>query len=85
VKRVEIELGGVKVRAVLYEDRAPVTVAAFWKCLPYEDRVTHGKWSGQMFHTNTAHGVCQEGGSVTVGRRGKVYHPADRQRMSRGR
>jgi len=52
VKRVEIELGGVKVRAVLYEDKAPVTVAAFWKFLPYEDRVTHAKWSGQMFHTN---------------------------------
>lgn len=53
MKRVEIELSGVKVRAVLYEDKAPVTVAAFWKCLPYEDRVTHAKWSGQMFHTNT--------------------------------
>lgn len=54
MKRVEIELNGVKVRAVLYEDRAPVTVAALWSCLPYEDRVTHAKWSGQMFHTNTA-------------------------------
>jgi len=53
MKRVEIELKGVKVRAVLYEDKAPVTVAALWNCLPYEDRVTHAKWSGQMFHTNT--------------------------------
>jgi len=53
VKRVEIELGGVKVRAVLYEDKAPLTVGALWACLPFEDRVTHAKWSGDMFHTNT--------------------------------
>jgi hypothetical protein len=52
VKRVEIELGGVKVRAVLYDDKAPMTVAGIWACLPFEDRVTHGKWSGDMFHTN---------------------------------
>ena len=53
MKRVEIELNGVKVRAVLYEEKAPVTVAALWNCLPFEDKVTHAKWSGQMFHTNT--------------------------------
>ena len=52
MKRVEIELGNVKVRAVLYEDKAPVTVGALWACLPFEDRVTHAKWSGAMFHTN---------------------------------
>jgi len=54
VKRIEIELDGVKVRAVLYEEKAPVTVGKIWESLPYEDRVTHAKWSGQMFHTNTA-------------------------------
>ncbi len=53
MKRVEIELGDVKVRAVLYEDKAPLTVGALWACLPFEDRVTHAKWSGDMFHTNT--------------------------------
>ena len=53
MKRVEIELGDVKVRAVLYEDRAPRTVGALWSCLPFQDRVTHAKWSGDMFHTNT--------------------------------
>ncbi len=53
MKRVEIELNGVKVRAMLYEEKAPVTVAALWNCLPFEDKVTHAKWSGQMFHTNT--------------------------------
>jgi hypothetical protein len=53
MRKVEIELNGVKVRAILYEERAPVTVAALWSALPFEDRVTHAKWSGQMFHTNT--------------------------------
>jgi hypothetical protein len=52
MKRISIELDGVPVTAVLYEDRAPLTVAALWSCLPFEDRVTHGKWSGDMFHTN---------------------------------
>ncbi len=53
MKRVEIALNGVRVRAVLDEGKAPVTVAKIWESLPYEDRVTHAKWSGQMFHTNT--------------------------------
>jgi hypothetical protein len=53
MKRIGIELDGVKVTAVLYEDRAPVTVGALWESLPYEDRVTHAKWSGDMFHANT--------------------------------
>ncbi|HLY23404.1 MAG TPA: DUF3830 family protein [bacterium] len=53
MKRIGIELDGVKVTAVLYEDRAPVTVGALWASLPYEDRVTHAKWSGDMFHANT--------------------------------
>lgn len=53
MKRVEIELGDVKVRAIFYEDKAPLTVGALWACLPFEDRVTHAKWSGDMFHTNT--------------------------------
>jgi hypothetical protein len=52
VKKIGIELDGVPVTAVLYEERAPLTVAALWACLPFEDRVTHGKWSGAMFHTN---------------------------------
>jgi hypothetical protein len=52
MKKISIELDGVPVTAVLYEDRAPLTVAGLWECLPFEDRVTHGKWSGDMFHTN---------------------------------
>jgi hypothetical protein len=53
MKRVAIELDGVRVTAALYDDRAPVTVGKLWACLPFEDRVTHAKWSGDMFHTNT--------------------------------
>ena len=53
MKRVEIELNGVKVHAVLYEEKAPMTVRALWNSLPFEDKVTHAKWSEQMFHTNT--------------------------------
>jgi hypothetical protein len=52
MKRIGVELDGVAVTAVLYEDRAPATVAALWNTLPFEDRVTHAKWSGDMFHTN---------------------------------
>jgi len=52
MKRIAVELDGVSVTAVLYEDKAPVTVAKLWECLPFEDRVTHAKWSGDMFHTN---------------------------------
>jgi hypothetical protein len=53
VTRIEVELDDVVVRAVLHDDKAPVTVGRLWECLPFEDRVTHAKWSGEMFHTNT--------------------------------
>ncbi len=52
-RRIEIELDGVVVTARLLEETAPRTCALMWAALPYEDRVTHAKWSGQMFHTNT--------------------------------
>ena len=50
---IEIELDGVVVTARLLEERSPKTCELMWAALPYEDRVTHAKWSGQMFHTNT--------------------------------
>ena len=50
---IEIELDGVVVTARLLEERSPNTCLLMWAALPYEDRVTHAKWSGQMFHTNT--------------------------------
>lgn len=53
VRRIEIELDGVVVTARVLDEIAPRTCAAMWGALPYDDRVTHGKWSGAMFHTNT--------------------------------
>ncbi len=53
MKKISVELDGVAVTAVLFEDKAPVTVGKLWEVLPFEDRVTHAKWSGDMFHTNT--------------------------------
>jgi hypothetical protein len=50
---VEIELDGVVVTARLLDETAPRTCELMWAALPYEDRVTHARWSGQMFHTNT--------------------------------
>jgi len=52
-QRIEIELDGVVVTARLLVELSPRTCAAMWAALPYTDRVTHGKWSGAMFHTNT--------------------------------
>ena len=53
-RRIEIELDGVVVTARLLEEKSPKTCDLMWAALPYEDRVTHAKWSGAMFHTNTA-------------------------------
>jgi hypothetical protein len=52
-RRIEVELDGVVVTARLLDEVSPKTCDAMWDALPYEDRVTHGKWSGAMFHTNT--------------------------------
>jgi hypothetical protein len=52
-RKIEIELDGVIVTARLLEERSPNTCELMWAKLPYEDRVTHAKWSGRMFHTNT--------------------------------
>lgn len=67
MKPIEIELDGVVVRAVLDDDRAPVTVAKLWDCLPFQDRVTHAKWSGEMFHTNTPVPIDLEGRQWPMG------------------
>ncbi len=53
MRRIAIEFDGVVVTARLLDEAAPKTCQALWEILPFEDRVTHAKWSGQMFHTNT--------------------------------
>jgi hypothetical protein len=61
-QHIEIELDGVLVTARLLEERSPKTCELMWAALPYEDRVTHAKWSGQMFHTNTSIDLAVAGG-----------------------
>jgi hypothetical protein len=43
---LELEVGDVRLRAVLAED-APRTVAAFRTLLPLESRLVHARWSGE--------------------------------------
>ncbi len=69
-RRIEIELDGVVVTARLLPERAPKTCDLVWAALPYEDRVTHAKWSGQMFHTNTPIDLPVGDGSYPHGHEG---------------
>ncbi len=44
---LEITAGGFELRAVLQEEDAPRTVAAFRAMLPLESRIIHVRWSGE--------------------------------------
>ncbi len=51
MKQMEIEFGGAVFTAILFEDKAPMTVEALWKALPIDDpAAVHAMWSGEMFH-----------------------------------
>jgi len=52
MRKLDLELGGVKAKARLLDHRAPETCKALWNVLPYEDMVTHSRWSGGRLHTN---------------------------------
>ncbi len=71
-RRIEIELDGVMVTARLLPERAPKTCDLMWDALPYVDRVTHAKWSGQMFHTNTPIDLPSGDGSYPGGIEGRT-------------
>jgi hypothetical protein len=45
-RRVEIEIAGVIVTAVLLEELAPRTTNAFWEILPIEQTLRHVRWGG---------------------------------------
>ncbi len=45
--RVKITCGGEQFSAVLEEEKAPKTCAAFKKMLPLEDQMIHVRWSGE--------------------------------------
>ena len=54
-KRIRLRYGDVVAEGVLYEDRAPRTVAALWATLPFRDRAITGKWSGPLWRTEGDH------------------------------
>jgi|SRR6266536_2690956 len=45
-RRVELEVAGVTVTAVLLEDLAPKTTSAFWEALPIQQTLRHVRWGG---------------------------------------
>lgn len=52
MRLVELEIGGVKAIAELFEKEAPRTVAAIWDLLPIQDRTIHVRWSGAAWRTD---------------------------------
>ena len=51
MREIEVEVGGIVARAVLFEDRAPRTCAKVLGLLPLEDRTIHVRWSGAAWRT----------------------------------
>lgn len=58
--RIEIEIGGVRGRATLYEEAAPRTVAAFLQKLPIVDRTIQTRWSGDAWRTEGNYELLNE-------------------------
>ncbi len=52
MRKILLELDGLKATARLLDKRAPKTCQALWDVLPFEDMVTHARWSGGRLHTN---------------------------------
>lgn len=52
MRKIKLELQGVSVTARLLENEAPKTCQALWEVLPYQDMVTHSRWSGGRLHTH---------------------------------
>lgn len=63
-KRMRILIGGISAEATLYEDKAPLTVAALWERLPFVDRTIHVAWSGAAFRTEQNHPLRPAGAPV---------------------
>lgn len=51
MRKIELELDGVTVKAQLLDKRAPRTCQALWKILPFEATVVHSRRSGGRLHT----------------------------------
>ena len=50
-KRISIQVDQVVAEADLYDDKAPLTVAALWEALPIRDRTIQTRWSGDAWRT----------------------------------
>jgi hypothetical protein len=64
VRKIELELEGVKTVARLLDDHAPKACQALWEALPFEDDVTHGRWSGGRLHTHNHPKLAVDDGVV---------------------
>jgi hypothetical protein len=51
MRRVTVELDGVRAGAELWDERAPKTVEALLTHLPIADRTIHVRWSGAAWRT----------------------------------
>ncbi|HKX18394.1 MAG TPA: DUF3830 family protein [bacterium] len=51
MRKIAIELDGVRAEGELWDDRAPRTVAALLPHLPIADRTIHVRWSGAAWRT----------------------------------
>lgn len=51
MRKLTVEINGVKAGAELWDDRAPKTVAALLRRLPIDDRTIHVRWSGAAWRT----------------------------------
>ncbi|HKX17665.1 MAG TPA: DUF3830 family protein [bacterium] len=51
MKKITVELDGVRAEGELWDDRAPKTVAALLPHLPISDRTIHVRWSGAAWRT----------------------------------
>lgn len=48
---IRVRVGSVWCEATLFDDRAPLTVAALWPRLPIRDRTIQARWSGDAWRT----------------------------------
>ncbi len=51
MKRLRVRVGSVVSEAVLFEAKAPKTIAALWQRLPIKDRTIQARWSGDAWRT----------------------------------
>lgn len=85
-RRIKILIGGIIAEAALFEEKAPQTVAALWKTLPFVDRTIHVAWSGAAFRTEQNYELVPEGTPVENPRndleRGDIiFYPGHRVRL----